>query len=203
MRLAMRGRDPLDRHQRVSARHAVRDGLLAILAAASPLGCASVAGVPVTPGDAVTSASGAYSLTLMLPGWERVPVERSAFRDADLVLRHPEGSLDVVVHVDRDADATIDETVLTRREILGEEQTVLAFEEERSFLPGPDYAALSIARYRLAGIGGWVPVLAGTARSKDAVIEILAFGGAAPLNESLFDDLVGGLDVAGGSESRP
>jgi hypothetical protein len=197
----MRGPHPPDRHRRASARRKLRSGVLASLACAAAAGCASIAGVPVGPGEPLRGESGAYSLTPMLPGWQRVAAAGSDYPEADLVLWHPEARLSVVVHVQRDANATIDETVLTRREVISAEQTVLAFEEERSFLPGPDYAVLSVARYRLEGIGGWAPLLAGTARSKDLVIEVLAFGGAPPLNESLFADLVAGLELAGGAES--
>ena len=71
----------------------------------------------------------------------------------------------------------------------------LAFNEERSFLDSGRFVPLSVSRYRVEGVGGWMPVLAAAARGRDIVVELVAFGAIAPENESLFSDVLAGLRI--------
>jgi hypothetical protein len=198
----MRG---IERIGRATAGHlgeAVRVAVL--LLACCPLGCASMPrGVPVGPGDELTSRSEAYSLTLMAPGWLRLDPEHGDHADADLLLQNEWAGVTAVVYVHRSPNATLDWAVLSRRELVASEQGVLAFQEERSFLPASRYVAVSIARYRLGGGDTWIPLRAATVRGRDAVIELLAIGGTPAQNESLLGDLVGGLRLPETAEGEP
>lgn len=195
----------IGRIRRAGARH-FREALrIAVLLLAScPLGCASLPrGVPVGPGEELGSGSQGYTLTPMSPGWLRLPVEESDYAGADLLLENAGSGVTAVVYVHRGPNATLDWAVLARRQLVASERGVLAFQEERSFLPASGYVAVSIARYRLGGGDGWVPLRAATVRGRDAVIELLAIGGSPAVNQSLLDDLLGGLRLSGAGEDAP
>jgi len=154
--------------------------------------CASVNGVSLDVGDEITGGSGAYAMTLMAPGWQRIPPAETGYPGADLVLRHDQAGAVAVIHVHEKAE-TLDWIVLQRWQLVTATNEVVGFEEKRSFRPGPDYVAISIATYRLKTRRGWAPMRAAALRGDNAVIEVILLGGTAPLNESLFGDLVAGL----------
>lgn len=158
-------------------------------------GCATATPTAVSSSQELVGSTRAYSVLPMTDGWSKLSGEDDS--DADLVLVHETTGTTILVNVHVGADQSIDGIVSGRRTVLEEEHEILSFAEERSFLARSDFAAVSVAKYRLRRTGseGWFPVLVGTAQGQGAVVEVFGVSDRPRELEALFDDILGGLRV--------
>jgi hypothetical protein len=169
------------------------------------LGCATRNEVPVAPSEIVLGSQGTYSLLLMTSGWTRVAAGAKNEFGADLLLSNAKAGVTVAVNVNRQPELGIDGVVHARRETLAERNEILSFEEERSFLERSDFVPVSVVRYRLRGkqASAWYPLLVGTARGPESIVEILAVGVEPTQLNGLFEDVLSGLRLPSGSVAAP
>ncbi len=169
------------------------------------LGCATLKEVPVAPSQTVVGSHNTYSVLLMTAGWARSGTKPATEYGADLVLSNAKAGVTVAFNVHRQPEKSIDDVSFERRAALASNNEILGFEEERSFLERSDFVPVSVARYRLRGkrLTGWYPLLVGTARGPDSIVEILAVGTDPVLLQGLFADVLAGLAVPAGAVEAP
>lgn len=180
-------------------------GVVVPLPLLAVLGCATLNEVPVAPSEIVLGSQGAYSLLLMTSGWTRVAAGAKNEFGADLVLSNAKTGVTVIVNLRREPEQSIDGVVYARRETLAQNNEILSFEEERSFLERSDFVPVSVVRYRLRGklASAWFPLLVGTAHGPESIVEILAIGGEPTQLKGLFEDVLAGLRIPAGSLAMP
>lgn len=169
------------------------------------LGCATLHEVPVAPSEIVLGSQDMYSLLLMTSGWTRSAAGANNEYGADLVLSNAKTGVTVIVNVSREPEQSIDAVVYARRETLAENNEILSFEEERSFLERSAFVPVSVVRYRLRGklASAWFPLLVGTAHGPESIVEILAIGGEPTQLDGLFKDVLSGLRIPAGAVAAP
>lgn len=167
--------------------------------------CATQQGTSIAPSEIVLESQGRYSLLLMTSGWTRITGSTKDELESDLILSNAKAGVTVFVNVHPQAEQSIDSVVFGRRKILAQNNEILSSEEERSFLERSDFVPVSVVRYRMRGkqASAWFPLIVGTARGPDSIVEVLAIGGHPTQLDGLFEDVLSGLRIPAASGAAP